>query len=104
MIVNADRMVQSGSTDEDITNLTLYLMEFLLNNCMLPGQVENIFCIIDFDNCGITQVPKGLLQAMIKVLQSNYRGRLFCMYIIRAHWLLRGLWKIAQQFVDPFTI
>ena len=37
-------------------------------------------------------------------MQKNYRGRLFRFYAVNVHWLVRGLWKVAQQLVDEFTL
>jgi len=48
--------------------LTVYLVEFLLTHCMVPSKIENFFIILDFNNVGMTQIPKSLLQAMIQTM------------------------------------
>lgn len=37
-------------------------------------------------------------------MQKNYRGRLFRLFAINVHWLVRGLWKIAKNLLDEFTL
>ena len=37
-------------------------------------------------------------------MQSNYRGRMFRLYAVNVHWLVRGLWSIAKNMVDEFTL
>jgi len=29
---------------------------------------------------------------------------LFKLYAVNTHWLVRGLWKVAKQMVDEFTL
>lgn len=73
-----------------------YFLDFLITECMIPAHIENWTVIVDLNNVGITQIPKGLLQSVIQSMQKNYRGRLFKFYAVNVHWLVRGLWKIAQ--------
>jgi hypothetical protein len=37
-------------------------------------------------------------------MQRNYRGRLYKLFCVNVHWLVRGLWAIAKQTVDEFTL
>jgi hypothetical protein len=73
-------------------------------NAMIPAQIENWSIILDLNNVGITQVPKSLLKGIISAMQKNYRGRLYRMYMVNSHWLIRGLWKVAKQWMDEFTV
>ena len=36
-------------------------------------------------------------------MTSNYRGRLFRLLALHVNWMMRGLWKLASNFVDAFT-
>lgn len=71
---------------------------------MLASKIENWTVIVDLNNVGLTQIPKSLLQSMISSMQRNYRGRLFRLYLVNTHWLLRGLWAIAKNAVDEYTL
>jgi hypothetical protein len=37
-------------------------------------------------------------------MQRNYRGRMFRMYLLNMHWLLRGLWAVISKMIDEFTL
>ena len=37
-------------------------------------------------------------------MQRNYRGRLYRLFCVNTHWLVRGLWSIAKNAVDEFTL
>ena len=52
---------------------------------------------------GLTQIPKNLLQGIIKAMGQNYRGRMYKTFIVHMAWLVRGLWKVARQLLDEFT-
>lgn len=71
---------------------------------MQPGKIENWVTIIDLKGIGLTQVPKKMLKAIIQPMQSYFKGRLFRMYIINAHWTLQAIWKIAKKMIDPLTL
>lgn len=71
---------------------------------MIPSKIENWTVIVDLNNVGISQIPKSLLQSVIDSMQKNYRGRLFRFFAINSHWLLRGLWAVAKNLVDEFTL
>ena len=71
---------------------------------MMPSKIENWTIIVDLNNVGLTQIPKNLLQSVITSMQRNYRGRLFRMFAVNVHWLVRGLWQIAKNLVDEFTL
>jgi hypothetical protein len=36
-------------------------------------------------------------------MSKNFRGRLFRFFATDVNWFVRGLWKMAHQFVDEFT-
>jgi CRAL/TRIO domain len=83
--------------------LANYLIDFILRNCHLPGQIEGWSVIIDFTNVGITQIPKTLLQGLISAMSKNYRGRMYRTFIVHVGWLVRGLWKVVRPMLDEFT-
>jgi len=37
-------------------------------------------------------------------MQRNYRGRLFRLFFVNVHWLVRGIWAVAKNLVDEFTL
>lgn len=104
LVLNVERMVTSGIDLEIIMNMVNYFLNFVITKCMIPSRIENSTVIVDMNNVGITQIPKTLLQGVVTQMQRNYRGRMFRMYLLNMHWLLRGLWSLISKMVDEFTL
>ena len=83
--------------------MTMYWVECLINEGMVDGKVENWFCIVDCEGVGVTEIPKKKLEAMVGVMTSNYRGRLFKMFAVNVPLLLRAFYKVIKGWIDPFT-
>ncbi len=60
--------------------------------------------IIDFRDVGLTEIPKKLIQTMTKPLQDLFKGRLYKLYIVNAGFVMKIVWGIVKQVVDPLTI
>ncbi|CDW82821.1 UNKNOWN [Stylonychia lemnae] len=104
IIINVERLIASKIDEKNLVDMSNYFLDFLINECMYPSKIENWTVIVDLNNVGLTQIPKNLLQSMISSMQSNYRGRMYRLFAINLHWLLRGLWSIAKNGVDQFTL
>ena len=68
------KLIESKAEESEYNELTIFWMEYLINNAMVPGRVENFFVIIDATEVGLTQVPKKKLEALVSVMGNNYRG------------------------------
>ena len=60
--------------EQDITNSMIYLINYVLKYMMIPGQIENWICLIDFKGAGVSDVSD--FKKLTKILNS-YRGRVF---------------------------
>ena len=76
--------------EQDITNSMIYLINYVLKYMMIPGQIENWICLIDFKGAGVSDVSD--FKKLTKILNS-YRGRVFRNFFIN----LSGLLKIAVK-------
>ena len=83
--------------------LANFQIDFLIRNCLIPGQIENWTVIVDMTNIGLTSIPKSMLQGMIAAMSKNYRGRMFRLFAVSVAWLVRGLWKVVKPMIDEFT-
>jgi hypothetical protein len=82
LIICNPRFYNSNSYSyEDWLNSVIYLIEYCVNNLMLPGQVENWNIICDLKDVSLYSVPKDLKNIM-KTVQDNYKCRLHQMYIV----------------------
>jgi hypothetical protein len=80
----------------------IYLMEYILENLLIPGQVENWDVIIDCKDVYITSIPAEL-QSIISHLQNNYPCRLFILYIVNISANLDFLWGSIKPLLDGVT-
>ena len=44
-----------------MVNVANYYLNYVKDNCLIPGKIENWTAIIDMNNVGLTQIPKSLL-------------------------------------------
>jgi hypothetical protein len=80
------------------------------------GCVENWVVIIDFKDAGIFSIPVDMMKSIITSFQSkykdlftpqrndlDYKGQLAWMFIFNVSVVIRALWVIAKNFLDPVT-
>jgi len=89
------------STDDWVLAV-MYFMEYIINNLVIPGQVENWNIICDVDEISVVFLP-GDLKKIIEILQCNYRARLYVMYIVNISIWVKALWKVIKGMLDPNT-
>lgn len=87
---------------DDWVRTLIYLFEYIKDQCFLPGQVENWILICDVGKSSILFMPKEL-KALLSILQSNYRCRLYTMYILNVSLFIKVLWKTINMVLDPST-
>jgi hypothetical protein len=90
-------------TYDEWLQATIYFMEYLVNNLLIPGQVENWDVISDFGSVNFFFLPSNVKKLM-GILQSNWRCRLYVNYILNMSSIVRGLWKIVKAFLDEATV
>ena len=101
--MNLKKILDTKESQENLLRLTMYWVETLINHAMIEGKVENWFVIVDCKGVGVTEIPKKKLEAMVGVMTSNYRGRLFKMFAVNVPLLLRAFYKVLSGWIDPFT-
>ena len=89
-------------TVDDMLNSFVYLLEYLIKNVMIPGQVENWNLICDVSNCSIISVPKEL-RLILNGLNRNYKCRLYSMYIVNFSNIFTMIWKAIKNMLNPIT-
>lgn len=104
VVMNADIYLKykKAYTYEDWLNAVIYLMEYIVNNMLIPGQVENWVIICDFGKVSLLSPPSEF-QSFMSVLQSNYRCRLYCIYLIGVGTFVRILFNMIKGFLDATT-
>jgi CRAL/TRIO domain len=57
IVMRTKILMECGLTNDEIKLTLTYFIEYMLDNAILPGQVENWVIITDMDGVGITNVP-----------------------------------------------
>lgn len=80
----------------------IYFMEYLIQNLLIPGQLENWIIITDLKDVSLLGMPSDMSK-FLKVMQSNYRARLYINYLLGMNFVLRGIWALIRNLLDPET-
>ena len=51
-----------------MTSVALYVTEYLVNNMLLPGQIENMIIVMDIKDFSVSQLPKKELKEVVQML------------------------------------
>jgi len=90
----------------DVDQLLLamgFFLEYIINNMLLPGQVERWVFIEDLKGMGITSIPFAALKKILNFLQNNFRSRLYKMYIMNSPTSLYFSWKMIKPLLEETT-
>lgn len=88
---------------EVVLIVNIFLMEYCLNNMMLPGQVEHWITITNLSKLSISSLPKKEMQGIISVLSSNYLFTLGKSVHVNCTSMQLFFWKVIEVFVDRET-
>jgi len=91
-------------TIDDYLPLIRYLLDLVIEEMMIPGQVENWVTISDMGKMGLTDLPTGQLKRIIEVLQDNYKCRLGFNVVVNAPTSVNMIWAVVKRFMDKDTV
>jgi hypothetical protein len=95
------RVIIGKNNDRDeVLMIVHFVLQFIIDNMLIPGKVDNWVGLMDLSDLSINQLPKKWLQAFIKSCQSNYKCRGVKSFILNASWGVRTVWNIVKAFVD----
>ena len=98
------KVTELGTDIEFLTELSCFLLHFVMSRGMIPGQIENWTDIIDFKGVSLTNIPKNTMKGLNKPMADYFKGRLYRMYVINASWIIKMLWSLAKKLIDPLTL
>ncbi|CAD8065542.1 unnamed protein product [Paramecium sonneborni] len=103
LVVNARKVAGAKDIDILLQSISIFL-DYVLTNCMLPGQIENWIVIMDLGGLGIMGLPKQDLYRIMNYLSSNYRSRMHKCYIINCTKTLSITWAMIKTFLEDITV
>ena len=95
--------IEDGINEEKLIKCFTYFFEYLMNNLLIPGQVENWVQITDLKDTSLWSIPYKKLGELIKFAQSSYRSRLFRAYVVNAPGTVTMAWSMAKKFMSPVS-
>lgn len=81
-----------------------FFLEYIKDNMLLPGRVENWVLITDMGHQGLGPSSLSKLKEVMKVLTDNYRCRLGVNYILNPPKTVYFIWSCIKPFMDEVLI
>ncbi|KAL4447108.1 hypothetical protein ABPG74_013960 [Tetrahymena malaccensis] len=104
MVLNAYKIDTKKMSEDSLIKGVSFFLEVVVNNMLLPGQIENWVIILDFNQMGLFSFPVMSFKKMIGFLQSNYRARMYKLYCVNTPNSIWVPWKAVQLFLEENTI
>lgn len=79
------------------------MMEYVRQNLLLPGHIENWNIIHNMNNLSIGDLPRKEMTVILQCVQNNF------MYVLNKAWAVNCTrfqvmcWKVFEMFVDKET-
>ena len=64
IVMRAKALKDLNLKTEEVVEVMTYFCEYIMDNMLLPGQVENWNMITDFNGVGVTDVPYSVLEGV----------------------------------------
>ena len=94
---------QKNYSVEEVVEAGAFLGQFVLNNMMIPGQIERWNLLISLKGAHVLSLPEHI-KKLVPVMNEAFISRLHKNYIIGMTFFLRILFKIVCAFLHESTI
>ena len=84
IVINIDAYLKSKTEikGETWVKSIIFLSSYIINNYMIPGQVETWNIIINLENTSLFSMPNDILQ-IIKTMKENFKGRVSSIFVFK---------------------
>ena len=98
-MTDSARIAKLNLSSEDFKEVMIFYIEFLINNLLIPGQVENFIQIINLGNKGSLKLSGIIKDAMIN-LSNHYKARTFKAFVVNPPPGITMLYNIFKPFLN----
>ena len=84
LFVNAKKIKELNIDKELAIRCVVYCQEFALRFLFVPDKVETLSMVVNCADFSLWGAGGGSIKAILSTMSSQYTGRLFKMYIMRA--------------------
>lgn len=82
---------------DDLMRASIFLCEYVKNNLLIPGQIENWNMIVNLKGTSVTSIPAPI-RKVISCLSDNFIARLYKSYVLGLNFFLKILFKLICSF------
>ena len=90
-------------TSDEVITASAFLFQYIVNNMLLPGQIENWVMILSFEGTSPFNLPDAV-KKLIKTLSENFLSRLYKCYLFGMSFVINILYKFICNFLEEVTI
>ena len=95
VIVSVKKILEMKVKEGDLLEVLGFFYQYLIENCLIEGQIETWVTLIDLGYCGVFSVGGALIN-IIKHLSSIFRVRSHHNYMIRCPGAIKLLWRMVK--------
>jgi hypothetical protein len=103
IVVNVARIIELDLKEKTFYEVAGYFFSYVLENCMLEGQVETWITIVDLGKIGMFSLG-GTILDIISFLSRNFRCRLHYSYLINCPSSIKMLFGMAKRVMTEDQI
>ena len=100
IILNPGKYDKTKFPFESWKNALNYFIEFVINNCLINGRVENWDLIVDCKDLKMTNIPFDFQKIFVEN-HKVYRCRLYKMFLINLTGIFEFFWNLAKKIIGP---
>ena len=90
-------------TSEEVIKASAFLFQYIVNNMLIPGQIENWIMILNFEGTSPLNLPEAV-KKLIKTLSENFLSRLYKCFVFGMSFVINFLYKIICNFLEEITV
>ena len=87
----------------DIEILGTQILQFIVDNMLVPGRIENWLILMDMEDLGVSNCPTDCMKTLMTVFFEKFPGRLFRCICINTSWLVRRVYDVVSVCLDEYT-
>ena len=88
---------------DEVISASAFLFQYIVNNMLIPGQIENWVMILNFEGTSPLNLPDAV-KKLIKTLSENFLSRLYKCYVFGMSFLINCIYKIICNFLEEITV
>lgn len=105
LTINIEKAREVDVNGIDVVRLPVFLLDYCINNCLMPGKVEQWCVVVECSQCSVWDSTTYIrfFSNIIPVLQTRYKGRLSRMYVVGLPYVLHSCAEFARTCCDERT-